>query len=200
MGLGWNPCYTCPNRKDIFRLACRGCMWGRNMTITDVYRENLETKLKEEKKMTREEVLKNIEELKAFVEDLDNEIPEMKIETYSKETCMLVESHYGSFNSCYDFQFKTEDTKGCYMLKAFELAHLMYAREHVNLKAPYECTYQLYFDVNDLKYEVLSGDSFFMSDGILNSMNYWFFPDKDAAEKVCGYMNRYVADKVKEMY
>lgn len=132
--------------------------------------------------MTKEEALKKIEELKAFVEKLDEEIPEMPLDEGGV------------------FQFNSIDTCACYKSKAFELAHLMYAREHICLNSPYKCNYQLYFDVDDLEYDVIEYDGFYMSDGTMNSVNHWLFPDEDSARKVANYMNNYVKDKVKELY
>lgn len=148
---------------------------------------------KEEKKMTKEEALKKIEELKTFVEKLDEEIPEMPYDANNTNQ-IVVDGHV--------IIFKSLDTQECYTIKAFELAHLMYAREYLEFKYPYSCKYILYFDStsNKLEYDVISFDERYSSEGIYKSINLWLFPDEDSARKVANYMNKYVKDKVKELY
>lgn len=148
---------------------------------------------KEEKKMTKEEALKKIEALKAFVEKLDEEIPEMPCDENGTNQ-IVVDRHVISFKSL--------DTQEFYKIKAFELAHLMYAREHLGLKTRYFCKYRLYFDSDKLQYDVIEFDRHnnYSSDGVFMSINHWLFPDEDSARKVANYMNKYVKDKVKELY
>lgn len=157
---------------------------------------------KEEKKMTKEEALKKIEELKAFVEKLDEEIPEMPCDENGTHRLCLMRPACGAWEVYDKFQFKSLDTRECYRIKAFELAHLMYAREHLGFKTKYFCYYRLYFDSDKLKYDVVEFDRYnnYSSDGIFESINHWLFPDEDSARKVANYMNKYVADKVKELY
>jgi hypothetical protein len=40
----------------------------------------------------------------------------------------------------------------------------------------------------------------YLSNGVFESINHWLFPDEDSARKVANYMNKYVKDKVKEMF
>lgn len=157
---------------------------------------------KEEKKMTKEEALKKIEELKAFVEKLDEEIPEMPYDENSTHRVCLAHPAYGAWENCDKFQFKSLDTCECYRIKAFELAHLMYAREHLGFKTKYFCHYRLYFDSDKLEYDVIEFDRHnnYSSNGVFESINHWLFPDEDSARKVANYMNKYVKDKVKELY
>lgn len=158
---------------------------------------------KEEKKMTKEEALKKIEELKAFVEKLDEEIPEMPYDENSTHRLCLVHPAYGAWQECGKFQFGSVDTCDCYRIKAFELAHLMYAREHFRFETGYFCKYRLYFDTDRLQYNVIRFDDhnmIYISNGIFESINHWLFPDEDSARKVAVYMNKYVKDTVKEMY
>lgn len=143
-------------------------------------------KSKEEKTMTKEEALKKIEELKAFVEKLDEEIPEMRFVTESNN------SNEGSF--C----FNDKNTLDCYTIKVFELAHLMYAREHINhfgiTNGP---VWHLYFDADHLKYELIQPSNVRKYSDFTN---LWVFINRDDATKVCNYMNKHVKDKVKELY
>lgn len=155
--------------------------------------------------MTKEEALKKIEELKAFVEKLDEEIPEMPCDENSTHRACLFKVNpaiYGAWEECGTFQFNSIATCGCYKIKAFELAHLMYAREHLGFKTWYFCNYRLYFDSDKLEYNVIEFDrhSNYSSNGVFESINHWLFPDEDSARKVANYMNKYVADKVKELY
>lgn len=167
---------------------------------------------KEEKKMTKEEALKKIEELKAFVEKLDEEIPKMKnvldamykVETISIKNCQS--------DGIIAYAFLSEDTRDCYMLKAFELAHLMYAREHLKLGATgediysttvtgtridYNTCWKLYFDKNICEYQLSHHNSV---ECLVDSVDPWIFGDREDALKVANYMNKYVKDKVKELY
>lgn len=160
---------------------------------------------KEEKpmtNMTKEEALKKIEELKAFVEKLDEEIPEMPCDENGTHRLCLVHPSYGAWQECGKFQFKSLDTRECYRIKAFELAHLMYAREYLKFELSYSCDYRLYFDSDRLQYDVLKFESHntYLSNGVFESINHWLFPDKDSARKVANYMNKYVKNKVKELY
>lgn len=157
---------------------------------------------KEEKEMTKEEALKKIEELKAFVEKLDEEIPEMITSTNSKETAFLGSYEHGALNEYYRITFNDETDKRYYLIKAFELAHLMYAREHLRFETVYFCKYRLYYNLLELQYNVIEFDRHndYASNGVFKSINHWLFPDEDSARKVANYMNKYVADKVKELY
>lgn len=157
---------------------------------------------KEEKEMTKEEALTKIEELKAFVEKLDEEIPKMPFNENDTRNLCLVLPAYGSWQDGGVFQFNSIDTCACYKIKAFELAHLMYAREHLKFKSCYSCKYRLYFDSDKLEYDVIEFDHYnnYSSNGIFESINHWLFPDEDSARKVANYMNKYVKDTVKEMY
>lgn len=167
---------------------------------------------KEEKKMTKEEALKKIEELKAFVEKLDEEIPEMPCDKNSTHRLCLVHPAYGAWQECGKFQFKSLDTRECYRIKAFELAHLMYAREHLKLGATrediysttvtgtridYNTCWKLYFDKNICEYQLSHHNSV---ECLVDSVDPWIFGDREDALKVANYMNKYVKDKVKELY
>ena len=147
---------------------------------------------KEEKpmtNMTKEEALKKIEELKVFVEKLDEEIPEMPYDENGTNQ-IVIGRHMISFNSL--------DTRECYRIKAFELAHLMYAREHINhfgiTNGP---VWHLYFDTDYLDYRLIQPANVRRYSDFTNP---WVFINRDDATKVCNYMNRYVKNKVKELY
>lgn len=157
---------------------------------------------KEDKEMTKEEALTKVEELKAFVEKFDEEIPKMPFNENDTRNLCLVLPAYGSWQDGGVFQFNSIDTCKCYKIKAFELAHLMYAREHLKFELSYSCDYRLFFDSDRLQYDVLKfdGHNVYLSNGVFESINHWLFPDKDSARKVANYMNKYVKDKVKEMY
>lgn len=156
---------------------------------------------KEEKPMTKEEALKKIEELKAFVEKLDEEIPEMPCDENSTHRVCLFKVNpaiYGAWEECGTFQFNSIATCGCYRIKAFELAHLMYAREHIDhFKKPDSLVWVLYFNTRLCEYQLSEQPHL---TNAYQLKNYWAFVDKNDATKVMNYMNKYVADKVKELY
>lgn len=169
------------------------------------YKTGEDFNIKEEKKMTKEEALKKIDELKEFVEECDKkekEIPEMSYDINSTHRLCLVHPSYGAWQECGKFQFKSLDTRECYRIKAFELAHLMYAREHLEIKTEYICKHMLCFNSDKLEYDVREFDrsNFYLSNGVFEVINHWLFPDEDSARKVANYMNKYVKDTVKEMY
>ena len=148
--------------------------------------------------MTKEEALKKIEELKAFVEKLDEEIPEMITSPNSKETAFLGLYEYGALNEYHSITFNDETDKRYYLIKAFELAHLIYAREHIkNFEITDGPVWHLYFDTDYLEYELIQPANVRKYSDFIN---LWVFINRDDANKVRSYMNKYVKDKVKELY
>lgn len=152
--------------------------------------------------MTKEEALKKIEELKAFIEECDKEIPKMPDDDYSpSRLCFVYPTPYGAWQECGRFQFGSIDTRLCYRIKAFELAHLMYARESISLNAfegPSDAEYVVYFDKSQCKYLLSSCRG--CRKPLVSMADPWSFSNKDDADKVCNYMNKYVKYKVKELY
>ena len=156
---------------------------------------------KEEKKMTKEEALNKIEELKAFVEKLDSEIPEMPYdENSTHRLCLVHPTSYDAWQECGKFQFGSDGTRECYRIKAFELAHLMYAREHLGLDViggEYDASWVLYFDKNLGKYQLSRMTSVM---GRMDCTSPYTCGNKEDALKIMQYMNKYVKDKIKELY
>ena len=150
--------------------------------------------------MTKEEALKKIEELKAFIEECDKEIPKMPDDDYSPSRLCLVYPTYSAWQECGRFQFHSDDTRECYRIKAYELAHLMYARESINVIAfagPYDARWCVYFDKSCCMYQCTPWKS---NLAIASMSNPWTFQNEENALKVTNYMNKYVKDKVKELY
>lgn len=171
-----------------------------------------EEKSKEGDTMTKGEALLKIEELKAFVEKLDSEIPEMPDDENSNATAFLGLYKYDALHTYRDCTFEAKDTRDCYLIKALELAHLMYARECLKLsvtgediysttvtgtRIDYNACWKLYFDKNACEYQ-LSHHNIVKS--MEDSVDPWMFRDKENALKAKNYMNKYVKDRVKELY
>ena len=162
---------------------------------------------KEEKpmtNMTKEEALKKIEELKAFVEKLDEEIPEMPSHgAYNIHIAVPDEQRH--LHISWDRSFENEESAGLYSILTFELAQLVYAREHLKVDGEKllrarkhgDMVFKVIFDVADSWYEVVD---VFGSQVINENDRIWCFTNVDDANKVRDYMNKYVAHVKKNMF
>ena len=157
--------------------------------------------------MTKEEALKKIEELKAYIEECEEkekEIPEMP--------------HHGDYNVCitvpdkpckphirWERSFENEESAELYSILTFELANLVYAREYLKvnvddlLKARGYgyAVFRIVFVIEDCDYavsQVKSRESIFENDRI------WCFTYEQDALRVCDYLNKYVKDIKRNMY
>jgi hypothetical protein len=90
-------------------------------------------------------------------------------------------------------------------IRAYELAQLMYCREYlkVDVKKLLEerkygyYIFKLVYDITEYKYVIVKVSRY---QEINERDLVWCFTDKDDAEKIRDYMNKYVKDKVKELY
>lgn len=172
-------------------------------------------RLKEKKTMTKEEALKKIEELKEYVEkceEKEQEIPEMHrgalptgqpaiVCLWMKDKDMPLwwkeVTEWMTFNE--------DDTFLTWGILSYELAQLMYCREYLKVDVK-ECLnahrygdgiFKLVYDITECKY-VTVGVSRYQ---VLKERDYvWCFTNKDDANRVCDYMNKYVAHVKKNMF
>lgn len=170
-------------------------------------------KLKEEKKMTKEEALQKIEELKAYVEKCEEkEIPMMNGGVIPKaQPAIICPWMRGKdlplwWKDVTDWMtFNEDDTFLTWGILSYELAQLMYAREYlkVDVKELLEaCKYgyavsKLVYDITKCKYVIVNISRY----QAINERDYvWCFTDKEDAEKVRDYMNKYVAHVKRQMF
>lgn len=157
----------------------------------------------EEKKMdmTKEEALKKIEELKAYVEQWDEkEIPKMQTNCLRDiNQCQIKAGACSNFNRYITFQ--NQDTNAIWAIMSIELAHLLYCREYLgveSLQADQDAD-----DVYRLVYNVYSGCYKVNHYGCVDPCEdeiMWFFKNYKDAQRVCDYMNKYVKDVKRNMY
>jgi hypothetical protein len=171
--------------------------------------------IKEEKKMTKEEALKKIEELKEYVEkceEKEKEIPRMHRGLLPEAQPVIVCPWRKGENKPLWWKdvtevmtFNEDDTFLTWGILAYELAQLMYCREYlkVDVKELLEaCKYgyavsKLVYDITECKYVVINVSRY----QALNERDWvWCFTDKEDAEKVRDYMNKYVAHVKRQMF
>jgi hypothetical protein len=171
--------------------------------------------IKEEKKMTKEEALKKIDELKEFVEECDKkekEIPKMDRRTLPKAQpaiiwpCKKNEESPLWWNDVTAYMtFNDDNTVITWGILAYELAQLMYCREYlkVDVKKLLEerkygyYIFKLVYDITEYKYVIVKVSRY---QEINERDLVWCFTDKDDAEKVRDYMNKYVAHVKRNMF
>lgn len=160
-------------------------------------------KLKEEKTMTKEEALKKIEELKEYVEQCEEkEIPKMQTNCLrDMNQCEIRAGLCSNFNRYITFQYQNTNT--IWAIMSIELAHLLYAREYLGVLDHLTwANWKVDFDARACEYEVYSYTlvSVFVDTSIVVPEYMWYFDNKDDAQRVCNYMNRYVRDVKRNMY
>lgn len=166
-------------------------------------------------KMTKEDALKKIEELKEYVEkceEKEKEIPMMHRGVLSKSQPAIICPWMKGENVplWWDdiiayITFNKEDTILTCCILAYELAQLMYCREYLKVDVN-ECLnahkyrdgiFKLIFDITECKYVIVK----VLCYQTINERDYiWCFADKGDSEKVRDYMNKYVAHVKKNMF
>ena len=166
-------------------------------------------KLKEANKMTKEEALKKIEELKEYVEkceenenEKEKEIPEMQTNCLrDTNQCELKAGLCSTFNRYIAFQ--NRDVNAIWAIMSIELAHLLYAREYLGVLGHLTWTnWKVDFDTRACEYKVYS---YTLTSTLVDTSSIvpkfmWYFDNKDDAQRVCNYMNKYVKDVKKNMF
>lgn len=170
---------------------------------------------KEDKEMTKEEALKKIEELKEYVEkceEKEKEIPRMHRDLLSKAQPVIICPWTKGENTPLWWRditevmtFNEDDTFLTWGILAYELAQLMYCREYLKvdvkeLLEAYKYGYaviKLVYDITECKYVIVNVSRY----QVINERDWvWCFTDKEDAEKVRDYMNKYVAYIKRQMF
>lgn len=167
-------------------------------------------------KMSKEDALKAIEDLKKYVEqceEKEKEIPRMDRRTLPKAQpaiiwpCKKNEESPLWWNDVTAYMtFNEDNTVITWGILAYELAQLMYCREYLKVDVN-EClkkclnddgAFKLIYDITECKYVTVFNVSHCQ---VPNERDYvWLFENKDDANRVRDYMNKYVAHVKKEMY
>ena len=177
--------------------------------------ESKEDKKMDISKMTKEEALKAIEDLKEYVEkceEKEKEIPRMHRSALPKAqpaiVCPWMKDEdlplwWKDITEC--MTFNEDDTFLTWGILAYELAQLMYCREYlkVDVKEFLEaCKYgysifKLVYDITECKYVIVNVSRY----QALNERDYiWCFTNEDDVNRVRDYMNRYVAYIKRQMF
>ena len=186
--------------------------------LKNTYIQMCESKEEDEmdiSKMTKEQALKAIEDLKKYVEkceEKEKEIPRMHRGLLSKAqpviNCPWMKGEDKPLwwrDITEVMTFNEDDTFLTWGILAYELAQLMYAREYlkVDVKDLLEtCKYgyavsKLVYDITECKYVVVNVSRY----QAINERDWvWCFTDKEDSEKVRDYMNKYVAHVKKQMF
>lgn len=193
---------------------CDECTYGiRECTVKDF-------NIKEEdeidvSKMSKERALKAIDDLKEYVEkceEKEKEIPRMYrgIGPQAQPAIVCPWKNGKDLPLWWKdvtewMTFNEDDTFLTWGILAYELAQLMYCREYLKadineLLETYKYGYpvfKLVYDIAECKYVVVSVSRY----QAIGERDYaWCFTDKNDAEKVRDYMNKYVAHVKKEMF
>lgn len=193
---------------------CDECTYGiRECTAKDF-------NIKEEdemdiSKMSKEDALNAIDELKKYVEkceEKEKEIPRMYRGLLPEAQPVIVCPWRKGENTPLWWKdvtevmtFNEDDTFLTWGVLAYELAQLMYAREYlkVDVKELLEehkygyVVFKLIYDITECKYVIVNVSRY----QTLNERDYvWCFTDKEDSEKVRDYMNKYVAYVKKNMF
>lgn len=158
--------------------------------------------------MTKEEALKKIEELKTYIEECEEKekgIPEMCRRPIAKSQSAIVCPPLINDKVTAWLTFNNDDTHSIWGLLSYELAQLLYAREYlevdsedlVKARRNGDAVYRVAYVISDSNYVVkptLTSDPIYEVDSI------WYFTEHSDAQKVCVYLNKYVASIKKEMY
>lgn len=155
--------------------------------------------------MTKEEALKKIEELKEYVEkyeEKEKEIPRMQTNCLRDvNQCEIRAGLCSNFNRYITFQ--NQNTNAIWAIMSIELAHLLYAREYLGVLDHLTwANWKVNFDACAREYKVYSYTlvSAFVDTSNVVPEFMWYFDNKDDAQRVCNYMNRYVKDIKKNMF
>lgn len=159
--------------------------------------------------MTKEEALKKIEELKAYVEkceEKEKDIPEMPSRGDYNIHMPVYDKSWGVHLSC-DRSFENQESADLYNILSFELANLIYVRNYLGVKGidatdPSKTIWHVWFHHGDMMYHWTSYITTLLLPDIMSddTCARWFFENEDDAQRVCDYMNRYVKDVKKNMY
>lgn len=162
-------------------------------------------------KMTKEDALKAIEDLKAYIEmceDKEKEIPRMTRGLLPKAQPVIVcpwkkgeDKPLWWKDVTEVMTFNEDDTYVTWGILAYELAQLMYAREYLGIESLHAD--QDANDVYRLVYDVYSGCYKVNHYGCVDPCEdeiLWFFKERKDAERTRDYMNKYVKDVKKNMY
>lgn len=164
-------------------------------------RESKEEEKMDISKMTKEDALKAIEELKAYVEQCEEkEIPEMPRHGDYNVHIVVPNQPFHPYIS-WNGSFENQESSDLYNILSFELANLVYAREYLKVESLHAD--QDANDVYGLVYNVYSGCYKVNHYGCVDPCEdeiLWLFKDYKDAEKVCDYMNKYVKDVKRNMY
>lgn len=173
--------------------------------------------IKEDNKMTKDEALKKIEELKEYVEKCEEKEKEKEIPMMQRGYLLKAQSSIicpwkkgGDMPLWWKdviewMTFNEDDTFLTWGVLAYELAQLMYAREYlkVDVKKLLEaCKYgysvfKLVYDITECKYVIVKVARY----QAINERDYvWCFTDKEDSEKVRDYMNKYVTHVKRQMF
>ena len=157
-------------------------------------------------KMSKEEALKAIDELKAYVEKCEEkEIPCM-VRTplqvsQSAIVCPFVKDTIKNDRVTAWLTFKNDDTHVIWSILSYELAQLIYVREYLGVESLHAD--QDANDVYRLVYDVYSGCYKVNHYGCVDPCEdeiMWFFKERKDAERILDYMNKYVKDVKKNMH
>lgn len=188
---------------------------GDERLLKNTYIPMCESKEEKKMEMTKEEALKAIDNLKAYVEkceEKEKEIPKMHRGVLPKAQPTIVCPWMKDEDMPLWWKdvtkwmtFNEDDTVITWGILAYELAQLMYCREYLKVEVK-EClnahkdgepVFKLIYDITECKY-VTVGVSRYQ---VLNEREYvWLFENKGDAQRVCDYMNKYVAHVKKNMY
>lgn len=165
--------------------------------------------------MTKEEALKKIDELKAYVEkceEKEKEIPMMYRGVLSESQpaiiCPWMKSEVSPLwwkDITGWMTFNEDGTFLTWGILAYELAQLMYCREYLKVDGEKllrarkhgDMVFKVIFDVTECRYEVID---VFNSQMINENDRVWCFTDEQDALRVCDYLNKYVKDVKRNMY
>lgn len=154
--------------------------------------------------MTKEEALKKIEELKEYVEkceEKEKEIPEMSRHGNYNIHIMVPDKPHSPYIS-WERSFENEESAKLYCILSFELANLIYVRNYLGVKSidmtePLKSIWHVWFCPSDKKYRWSRYLTTLLLPDIVSDAEFagfgWFFENEDDAQRVCNYMNKYVA-------
>lgn len=166
-------------------------------------------------KMSKEDALKAIEDLKKYVEqceEKEKEIPRMDRRTLQKAQPAIIwpckkneESPLWWKDATAYMTFNEDGTFLTWGILAYELAQLMYCREYLKVDVK-ECLnahkygdgiFKMIYDITECKYVTVNVSHY----QVPNERDYvWCFDNKEDAQRVCDYMNKYVAHVKKNMF
>lgn len=176
---------------------CDECTYGiRECTAKDF-------NIKEEdemdvSKMSKEEALRAIDDLKEYVEkceekEKEQEIPEMVRKPINRDQNAIVCPQIKNDKITAWLTFEKDVTSLCWAALAYELAQLMYAREYLGVELIHadqdvDNVYRLVYDGHSKCYKI----NYCTCIDLCEDDILWFFKDRKDAERVRDYMNTYV--------